>query len=56
MHQQVELAYAAMDRSDLQVIQGDLWHNNIKLNRGRLHPSSPGGIVAWTADLKPWIS
>lgn len=38
MHRQVELAYAAIDRSDLRVIHCDLWHNNIKLHRGILHP------------------
>ena len=34
----VESAYAALDRSDLRVIHCDLWHDNIKLHQGRLHP------------------
>ncbi len=38
MHQHVESSYAAVDRSDLRVIHCDLWHNNIKLYRGVLHP------------------
>ncbi len=38
MHRHVELAYAAIDRSDLRVIHCDLWHDNIKLDRGVLHP------------------
>jgi Ser/Thr protein kinase RdoA (MazF antagonist) len=38
MHRHVELAYAAIDRSDLRVIHCDLWHDNIKLHRGVLHP------------------
>ncbi len=38
MHRQVEAAYAAIDRSDLRVIHCDLWHDNIKLYRGVLHP------------------
>jgi len=38
MHQHVESAYAAIDRSDLRVIHCDLWHDNIKLYRGELHP------------------
>ena len=38
MHQDVETAYAAMDRSDLRVIHCDLWHDNIKVHRGILHP------------------
>jgi Ser/Thr protein kinase RdoA (MazF antagonist) len=38
MHRQVEAAYAAIDRSDLRVIHCDLWHDNIKLHRGALHP------------------
>jgi len=38
MHRHVELAYAAIDRSDLRVIHCDLWHDNIKLYRGMLHP------------------
>jgi Ser/Thr protein kinase RdoA (MazF antagonist) len=31
-------AYAAIDRSDLRVIHCDLWHDNVKLHRGALHP------------------
>jgi Ser/Thr protein kinase RdoA (MazF antagonist) len=38
MHRHVESAYAAIDRSDLRVIHCDLWHDNIKLHRGVLHP------------------
>jgi Ser/Thr protein kinase RdoA (MazF antagonist) len=38
MHSHVEQAYAAIDRSDLRVIHCDLWHDNIKLHRGVLHP------------------
>lgn len=34
----VEAAYAAIDRRDLQVIHCDLWHDNIKVHLGRLHP------------------
>jgi len=36
----VEQAYARLyeDPSGLQVIHNDLWHDNIKLNRGRLRP------------------
>jgi Ser/Thr protein kinase RdoA (MazF antagonist) len=35
---QVEHAYAQIDRSDLRVIHCDLWHDNIKLHRGVLYP------------------
>lgn len=38
IHLQVEQAYAAVDRADLRVIHCDLWHNNIKLYQGVLHP------------------
>ena len=38
MHRRVASAYAAIDRSDLRVIHCDLWHDNIKLHRGVLHP------------------
>jgi len=38
LHCHVELAYAAIDRSDLRIIHCDLWHDNIKLHRGVLHP------------------
>jgi Ser/Thr protein kinase RdoA (MazF antagonist) len=34
----VEAAYAAIDRRDLRVIHCDLWHDNIKIHQGRLHP------------------
>ena len=30
--------YARLDRDDLRVIHCDLWHENIKLDRGRLRP------------------
>jgi Ser/Thr protein kinase RdoA (MazF antagonist) len=38
LHKHVEDAYAAIDRSDLRVIHCDLWHDNIKLHDGVLHP------------------
>jgi Ser/Thr protein kinase RdoA (MazF antagonist) len=38
LHRHVEDAYAAVDRSDLRVIHCDLWHDNIKLHQGVLHP------------------
>lgn len=38
MHRHVEQVYADVDRSDLRVIHCDLWHNNIKLDQGILHP------------------
>ena len=38
LHLHVESAYAAVDRRDLRVIHCDLWHDNIKLYRGALHP------------------
>jgi len=38
MDRMVEQAYAAIDRSDLRVIHCDLWHDNIMLYRGGLHP------------------
>lgn len=38
MSEQVEAAYGAVDRSDLRVIHCDLWHDNVKLYRGRLYP------------------
>ena len=38
MHCHVESAYAAIDRADLRVIHCDLWHDNIKLHEGALHP------------------
>jgi len=34
----VEGAYASLDRGDLRVIHCDLWHENVKLDRGRLRP------------------
>ncbi len=38
MHQHVEAAYAQVNRSDLRIIHCDLWHGNIKLHHGLLHP------------------
>ena len=38
MDRLVEAAYAAVDRRDLRVIHCDLWHDNVKLHRGALHP------------------
>lgn len=38
IHRLVKQAYAAIDRSDLRIIHCDLWHNNIKLHQGVLHP------------------
>jgi Ser/Thr protein kinase RdoA (MazF antagonist) len=38
IHNHVESAYAAIDRSDLRVIHCDLWHDNIKLFHGTLLP------------------
>lgn len=37
-HLLVEKAYSSIDRSDLRVIHCDLWHDNIKLHQGSLHP------------------
>ncbi|MBN1890917.1 MAG: phosphotransferase [Thermoflexales bacterium] len=34
----VEREYGSLDRSDLRVIHCDLWHENIKLDRGQLRP------------------
>lgn len=34
----VEREYSNLDRSDLRVIHCDLWHENIKLDDGQLHP------------------
>jgi Ser/Thr protein kinase RdoA (MazF antagonist) len=34
----VEGAYASLDRADLRVIHCDLWHENVKLDGGRLRP------------------
>jgi Ser/Thr protein kinase RdoA (MazF antagonist) len=34
----VEMEYRNLDRSDLRVIHCDLWHENIKLDCGRLRP------------------
>jgi len=36
--QWVEKEYAGLNRSDLRVIHCDLWHENIKLDHGRLRP------------------
>jgi len=38
MIEKVEAAYKALDRADLRVIHCDLWHDNIKLQRGVLYP------------------
>lgn len=38
MNSLVERAYDRIDRADLRVIHCDLWHDNIKLHHGRLHP------------------
>jgi len=34
----VDAAYAALDPGDLRVIHCDLWHDNVKVHRGVLHP------------------
>jgi len=34
----VERAYAGLDPADLRVIHCDLWHENVRLHRGRLRP------------------
>lgn len=38
MINKVEAAYQAIDQSDLRVIHCDLWHENIRLYHGKLHP------------------
>ena len=38
IEQRVEDAYAAINRSDLRVIHCDLWHDNITIHHGVLHP------------------
>ena len=38
LQRHVESAYAAVDRADLRVIHCDLWHDNIKVDRGTLRP------------------
>jgi Ser/Thr protein kinase RdoA (MazF antagonist) len=38
MDRLVKSAYAGVDRADLRVIHCDLWHDNIKLHKGRLYP------------------
>jgi len=38
MREVVDAAYAALDPLDLRVIHSDLWHDNVKLHRGVLHP------------------
>ena len=38
MDAHVSAAYQAIDPSDLRVIHCDLWHDNIKLYRGKLYP------------------
>ncbi len=34
----VEEEYGRLDRKDLRVIHGDLWHGNIRIHRGELYP------------------
>jgi Ser/Thr protein kinase RdoA (MazF antagonist) len=34
----VESEYRSLDSSDMRVIHCDLWHENIKIHKGRLHP------------------
>lgn len=38
LHDHVESAYRRIDRADLRVIHCDLWHGNINLHHGELHP------------------
>lgn len=38
MREVVDAAYAALDPADLRVIHSDLWHDNVKLHGGVLHP------------------
>lgn len=38
LHHHVERAYGQIDRADLRVIHCDLWHGNINLHHGVLHP------------------
>lgn len=38
MRDRVEREYARLNRADLRVIHCDLWHENVKLHHGRLHP------------------
>ncbi len=38
MSEAVAQTYAALDPADLRVIHCDLWHDNIKINRGQLYP------------------
>lgn len=38
LHHHVESAYGQIDRADLRVIHCDLWHGNINLHQGVLHP------------------
>lgn len=38
LHDHVETAYRRIDRADLRVIHCDLWHGNINLHHGALHP------------------
>ena len=38
MTETVNAAYAALDPMDLRVIHCDLWHGNVKLHHGVLHP------------------
>ena len=36
--QLVDAAYAALDPADLRIIHCDLWHDNVKVQRGQLCP------------------
>ncbi|MBV7332088.1 phosphotransferase [Chloroflexi bacterium TSY] len=38
IREQVEATYAALDPADLRVIHCDLWHDNIKIDKGVLYP------------------
>jgi Ser/Thr protein kinase RdoA (MazF antagonist) len=38
VRERVDSAYAAIDRADLRVIHCDLWHDNVKLHKGAVHP------------------
>ena len=38
MNQRVAETYVGLDPADLRVIHCDLWHDNIKIYRGQLHP------------------
>ena len=38
VRERVEEAYCGLDRNDLRVIHCDLWHGNIRIDRGDLYP------------------